>query len=54
MFSNFVSQAHNYNEAYPVKKNDVDSSKRGYHSNNKYDDVEIIKRTTRRKIYKYI
>ena len=39
MFSNFVSQAHNYNEAYPVKKNEIDSSNRCYHSNNKYDNV---------------
>jgi hypothetical protein len=39
MFSNFVNNAQKFETAYPENKNAVHESKRGYHTNNKYEDV---------------
>ena len=39
MFSNFVNSAQKFETAYPENRNAVPESKRGYHTNNKYDNV---------------
>ena len=39
MISNFASSAQKYESAYPIKENELPASKRGYHTNNQYDNV---------------
>ena len=39
MISNFASSAQKYESAYPIKEDELPASKRGYHTNNQYDNV---------------
>lgn len=42
MFSNFFSNAQNMNTAYPALNETIPQSERGYHTNNKYNNVPPI------------